>query len=348
MAIYDKVNPAALTAFGLTVAETKAHLNEESLARFMPNENVEAPFVTGLGQKDNGTGIANFRGWDVEPSIGTDSQKAKSFSLDLAPVTQKGLVSERDRMTTATGSLEERTRTLVEDSAANRVISVGNAVELRRAQAIFNGQIVFEADGFIDVVDFHRPAEASVTVDTLWSDNAADPLDDLEELVALRETLIGEKGGPVAALMSSKIYRRIKNSKSLRASLGLPATSRVRVSELELNGLLADMGISEVVIYDHTYGAAGAKQRFTPEDKLVLLPATVGINDAQGSSVARTFWTRSSESMKPSYGLAPEAQFGIVVGAFENEDDAKIWTKADAVVAPAIIHPEYFFVAKVL
>jgi hypothetical protein len=347
MAIYAGATPAELTGFALAEAENELHLNAESLARFMPNENVEVPFVHGALEASQGTGMAGFRGWDVEPGMGKANQKGKDFHVDLAPVTEKGIVSEKDRMTLLNGSLEERTKKLVEDSAAARVISVGNRVEFARAQAIFDGKIQIDDNGFKDLIDFNRPAEASTTLDKLWSDPTTDPLDDLEDMIAAREAIAGSSD-PVAALMSRKIYRMIKKSKSLRASLGLPVNSRGRISDEELNSLLMEIGIAEVVVYDHTYGPAGAKVRLTPEDKLVLLPTTVGINDGKASNVARTFWTRSSEAAKPNYGLAPDAQFGIVVGAFEEEDSAKIWTKADAVVAPAIVHPEYFFSAKVI
>lgn len=347
MAIYAGATPAELTGFARDEAELVPHLNEDSLARFMPNEEVEVPFVHGALEASKSTGMAGFRGWDVEPGLGKASEKGKDFHLDLVPVTEKGIISEKEQMTFLNGSLEERTKKLVQDSCVERVISVGNRVEFARAQAIYEGKIQIDDAGFKDLIDFNRPAESILTLDKLWSDTTTDPLDDLEDLIALRESISGSTD-PVAALLSSKVLRAIKKSKSLRASLGYAATSRGRVSTEELFGLLADIGIAEVVVYDHQYGAAGSKVRFTPENKIVLLPTTVGINDGKASNIARTFWTRSSESKKANYALASDAQFGVVVGAFEDEDSAKITTKADAVVAPGIVHPEYFLTATVL
>lgn len=348
MAFYKGATPAELTAFARTQAENEAHLNEESLARLMPNENVEVPFVSGTLEAAKGSGLAGFRGWDAEAGIGKRSKSAKKFSVDLAPVTEKGVVSERERMTAVNGDLEARTKELVEDLATDNVISVLNFVELCRAKGIFRGKVeIKQEDGFIDEIDYKRPAEAYKALDTLWTTSADGILTDLEKMVEEYEALTGG-ATPGAGLMSRRIFNQIKRSKDLRVSLGMPANSKLRIDDSHVRAILEDIGIPDVILYDHTYGPVGARQRFTPVDELALVPTPVGINDGAASGVARTFWTRSAESMKPNYALAPEAQFGVVAGAFENEDNAQIWTKADACVAPMIVHPEYFMVRKVL
>jgi hypothetical protein len=314
-------------------------LPENSLARWMPNRKVPGLKYEYNSRLEEGSGLASYRAWDAEVPESKDSAKEVIKNFRLAPLSDKARLSEETMMEILDNDDVEVKKAILKQ-VENRALAVATTVEIARAEALFEGKVTIPA--FKTVIDFKRHASSSVTAGTAWSAPGATPL---TNLLAYLKTYKSQTGGEEAGaiLTSQDVVDALYSSEEIKTLLDVPFLLPSHV-----DALLRELRVPQFITNDLRFGQVGNKQRITPNDKLVLLPAPGAVNDEDGNGYAATLWTRSNEARSAEYDLAGVDSFGIVVGSYKVPGSPSIWVKSDAVVLPTLLRPEYTFAAKVL
>lgn len=331
----DVIDPQTLTGYTRrSLAEYEA--DKGSLARWLPNREIaemSARFMVG------GSGLveeARYRSFDAEPEFGKQPE-GKRVTVDLPPLSQQGIISERDQLRLRSADNDIRTRILA-DATRYAVRAVADRSERQRGTVLVTGQANIAQDNYADTADFGRDPSMSVTAGTLWN-AGGDVLADLE---AWYDHYVDVNGvAPGSLVTSTRVARILAANDSFAVQLVNGASRPAGLNDV--NTVLAGLGLPPITIYDRRT----SNGRIIPDDRLLLLPAAVDPNGE--SELGATFWGQTLASSEPEWNIAPSEQPGIVAAAFTHEGIPPIrHTFVDSLTLPVGANMNLSFVAKVL
>lgn len=335
----DIIDPATLTGY------TRKHLTEtdaSGLARFLPNS-LHKKIVVGFEKNANGLmEAAEYRSYDAEIEIG-ESQSGQKVYLELPALGQRMPVSEYDQL-----RLRDAKDSEIRDEVLSTSKRLGKAIldrmEYQRGQVLTTGSVVVDQARFQLNESFGRSAEMDVTVPALWSDPAADALQQLRDLIDAYQLKNDEAPGTI--LMSTKAQLALGRLDIFKSSTTNPRPA----SPAELRSILDSYDIPRIETYDRKVKLR--KQgvvRTTPEDRIFLLPAPTGANNPSGTQLGGSFWGQTLTSSELDWGIEPSARPGVVVGAWKDpKPPVRAELIGDAIGMPVLANPDLAMVAKVL
>lgn len=347
----DLVDPDELTS-QVRVALADMDINgPNTLADLLPSETLDDIEY----EADSGQGglitAADYRAFDGTLTIGRD-EALGAMRGRIHPLGQRIPLFEEDRLRMRNDS-EQRLRSAIERMGQRAAKAVALQVNLKRAEALFTGGLHFEGNGQNFDVDFGRRPDFDKTAVTLWSDDTADPLDDLETWVDEYEAVNGFKPGKIVT--SSRVKRAFyRHPKITALAYNRPASdlSSRLAPEALVDGVLDQYGFPrfdtrggkiKVRLKDHSE----VVRDLIPQDKLLFLEGTGDASVAGSSSLGFTAWGTTLEAMRPEWGISDQP--GIVAAVFETEDvPVRTHVVASAIAMPVLNNPDYGMTVKVL
>ena len=333
----DVIDPQTITDFARRALQ-EYEVSKGTLARWLPNREVADISVRFVVGQAGLVEEARYRAFDAEPEFGKGPQ-GKRVTIDLPPLSQQGIISERDQLRLRTASDEVRQRILL-DATRNAVFAVADRSERQRGTVLATGKATIAQDNYADEADFGRAASMSVTAGTLWGDPAADRLGDLEAWVDHYRDTNGVEPGVL--VMGSRVIRSLTGGKQFATQLVNGGERRASLDDVRT--ILAGSGLPDLIRYDRQTSAG----RVIPDDVIMLLPEPV---DADGgdSELGGTFWGQTLAASEPEYEIQESEQPGIVAAAFTNEGIPPIrHTFVDSLTLPVLANANLSMVAKVL
>lgn len=338
----DLVEPANLTGY-VRASMADYEQRKGTLASFLPNRTVPdivARFVAG----QNGLQpAAEYRSYDAETPIGAGPQ-GRRVTIDLPALGKKVRVSELDQLRMRNAP-EEQQLTSIENTAASVGRSVSDRIEYARGQVLATGKATINENQFVAEADFDRDPSMTKTASTLWSDDGARLLDDIEAWMTSYADLNGDVPGTMA--VSRRILSTMARSSEFR-SLAKNSTDVSVVSQAFINDTLAAYGLPSVVVYDRKVKTAAGIVPVLPANKVLFLPSPVDVNDAEGTDLGATTWGVTLEADEPDYDIAEQDRPGVVVGTYKDDDPLGVWVKAAAIGLPTLANPNLSMVATVI
>lgn len=266
---------------------------------------------------------ASFRSFDAtapygkEKAIGSrkGSLPASSIKLRLNEYSQLRLRQASDD---AIGAAIERKALQNGQSLAIRAI-------FARGDLIANGSVTLSAEnGLTTVIDFGRPGGNNITAGTVWSNPAAPAVTDILSALGYYDTL---NGGPTdTAITSTAVLNALStNLQFIASATGRSDSGLTRINRGAVLQVLADNGISNVIVYDKQYeDITGTTRRVIPQDRFILVPSTNTFSGAESGPIGRTLWGVPAEAFETEYGIAVDDQAGIFAAAFKSSDPERI------------------------
>jgi hypothetical protein len=329
----DVIDPATLTGY-MRESLAAYELRQGSLERWLTNQTVPDIHVSFDVGSFGLTQTARFRAFDAEPEYGKE-EAGKRVSIELPAIGQKIAISEyralRQRNVGDAAMLDSILKT------ADRVVrAVADRMELLRGVVLDTGVATVNQSNFLISDNFGRPAEHSVTAATLWSDPAADRIDDL---LAWQEIYLDTNSvTPGVTLMSTAGYSMFrKGTQFQNAVTGRPMTLG------EIGSILADEGLPPIQIFDRRVNFEGTLTRVIPEDKLLFLP-----RPEESDAMGHTYWGTTLTATDLGWGIADDEQAGIVAGVYRNEQPPVIAEViSDAIGMPVLGNAALSFSAEI-
>ena len=319
----DVINPADLTGFG---RETAEQYDTDITAQLLPSQYVDdVVFSFTVNGKLHET--AGYRAFDAETPIGANAD-VEEKTARLLPVGLKKRFSEYDQLRRRSANSPESVQAAADRLAAELSKATVDRVRLLRAEALVTGRLAINENGVVLNVDFDRKPEFTTAADTAWNDGG----DAIADLETWREEFVEENGvEPTHIVTSTRVFSQLSRSETVRAYLGRDTMA----SREAVNSVLANYGLPQLTVND----ARVAGQRLIPADQVLMAVA----GDAGG-----TVWGTSVEADDPRYGLAAGDLPGLVVGAYQEDDPATKWIRANAIALPILAESNLTFSATVL
>lgn len=333
----DVIDPATLTGFAReSLAEIEARKN--SLARYLPNEEVMDTVVRFMTGANGLVQEAKFRAYDAEPEVGKQ-EGGKRVTLELPAIGQNIPVSEYAQLRTRNAS-DEAILQSIQKTTRNVVLAVADRLERLRGTVLVTGKATIDQNNFKSDDDFGRIGTHTSTAPLLFSDPTSDPIGYLTSLADLYEDTNGVGAGSL--VLSRQILRALAAHSQFRLNSG--GVSRVATLD-EVLSILAGHGLPQVEVYSRRTSAG----LVIPADRLLLLPAPVDPTDADGTELGATFWGQTLTSTDSAFGIEDVEQPGLVAGVYRNEKPPMIAEViSDAIALPVLANANLSLAAKVL
>lgn len=332
----DLIDPATLTGYARRSLE-EYEASKGTLARWLPNREVADVVVKFVAGQAGLVEEAKFRAYDaeIEPGKGAPSKRT---ILELAAVGQNIPVSEYEQLRQRRSNDETVERSILRTT--DRVVrAVADRVERLRGIVLGTGKATIPEIAADD--SFGRSVNHDVTAGTLWT---ASNVDRLAYLETLRQRYIETNGvEPGAFLMSSRVFTALAAGDQFRVQLNNGASRPA--TEQDVNGIVTGAGFPAIYKYDRRTAAG----KVLDDTKILLLPAPVDVNDADGTELGATFWGQTLTSTDERYGIEESEQPGIVAGVYRGEKPPMIAEViSDAIALPVLANADLSLAAKVL
>lgn len=324
----DVIKPVEVTAFA---REVVANTDEGStLAGIFPNVQVDgAVYSWDVGEALSE--LAEYRSFDAEAAFGKSKGRGRKTS-ELAPVSLKKRISEYDQYVRQGANSPESMQAAGERISGELAQAHVNRQALLRGSILTTARLQINEGGFVTDVDFGRRPDFTKTLGTLWSTEGADPIEELELLLAEYEAVNGTT--PDDLITSRRVLSAGKKRMLEAGYFG--TAQQINVTNSMVDDLLVDRGLPPVTVNERR--AAG--KRVIPDDRVILA----------GAGAGGTVWGTPVEGADPAYGLAAGGVEvpGLVVGAYKEDDPQVAFIRSTAVVLPILANPDLTLVAKVL
>lgn len=304
----ELIDPVELTGFARDFME-EFELQNGTLARYLPNREVEDIFVEVTVGDSGLVPEANYRAYDAEPDPGAEPG-GESIMLKLPAISQVIPVSEYTQLRSRNAS-DSTIRNHIVQTMRRVVRAIADRAERTRGVVIATGKATVNQRRFGFDDDFGRSAEMSVTVvGGLWTDAATDRLEQLHDAVEAYTVHNGRPPGSI--LMTRTVFGLLGQGNQFRVQLNNGASRPMAADDLR--GLLVADDLPPIDLYSRRT-ASGV---ILPADSFWLMPEPVDPNDEDGSPYGATTWGRTLTSTLPDWGIGEAEQPGIVVGVSRN------------------------------
>lgn len=332
----DIIEPDELTGY-VRAAQEDYEQAQGTLARYLPNRNVDGISVRFRKGRSGLIPEASYRAYDAAPRPGKN-QSGKRVTLELPALTEELVVGEYDQLRTR-GASDEAVRRDILSTAVRATRAIANRAERLRGIVINTGIATIPELGAAD--DFGRPADHNVLAGALWTDPDVDRIAFLEQLLDTYSTNTGAEPGVM--LMTRRVYRALASGNQFRTLL-VGGGSRPATEE-QVRATLSGAGLPEIEIFNRRTFSG----RVLDERKLFFLPAPVDPDDWEGTELGSTFWGQTLTSTHEDYNLAEAEQPGIVAGAYRGTKPPMIAeVVADSINLPVLANADLSLAAQVL
>lgn len=333
----DLITPAEATGY-VRAALSDLEINNQSLARWLPNVEVSDITVRFVKGQTGFIQEAEFRAFDAEPSM-AGSSSGQRITLELPALGQNRPVSEYDQLRLRNAP-DQVIRDSILKEIKNAARAVADRIERLRGTVLNTGKATIAQGNYVSDDDFGRSGTHNVTAAVLWTAPTTSRLTDLGAWTDVYRATNGDDPG--AMLMSRRAFRALAAGNEFATQL-VGGISRPAL-EADVRSIISSAGLPEIYIYDRSTKSG----KVLPDDRLLFLPAPVDPQSGQ-SEMGSTFWGQTLTSMDSSYAIEPSEQPGVVVGAYKNEKPPMIAeVVSDAIALPVLANANLSFVAKVL
>lgn len=328
----DLVEPVELTGYARARLEDYERQQNGSLSSFLPNEllnDIVARFEVG------GTGlqpVAEYLSYDTETPLAS-LPGAQRVTLELPKLGLKMRVSEYEQLR-ARGNLSNVIlRTSVERITERLVDAISDRMEYERGYAIENASLLIDDEtGFKQTGDWGRDPDHEVTAGDFWTEETADPI---EDLIAWKEQYVATNGfAPGAILTSTRVLTVLQRHASLRVLASSLAGAPQIVTVDAVSNALAAYGLPPIQVYDRQVNFKGTVQKVLSPENLFMLPSPGGT--VGGVKLGATYWGTTLEASEPEYGIGELDRPGIVVGTWKTRDPIAVWVHSSAIGMAAL------------
>lgn len=337
----DIIDPATLTGYArASLADYEARRG--TLARWLPNRTVQDVAVRFVAGSFGLVDVADFRAYDAEPTIGKGPQ-GKRVTLELPAIGQNIPVSEYNQLRALNSNVSDETALATIQRTTDIVVrAVADALERLRGTVLQTGKAT--VSGFMDD-DFGRAGGNTVTAGTMWSTATADALGDLTTWTDAYRDANGEDPG--AILMSTRVLRAMASLNQMKTQLLNSASRPATLADVQAT--VSAAGLPPIYTYDRRVSVAGSSTKVLSDDRVLLLPAPVDVNDWQGTQLGATYWGRTLTSTEPGWEIVEDDQPGLVAGVYRNQKPPMIAeVVSDGIALPVLANANLSFVADVL
>ncbi|GAA3510002.1 hypothetical protein GCM10022234_00200 [Aeromicrobium panaciterrae] len=339
----DLIDPATLTGYARKSLEDY-EAAKGTLARYLPNRTVEDTVVRFNVTQNGLVETAKFRAFDAEPEIGK-GEGGKRVTIELPAIGQNIPITELDQLRNRNASDDLKVREILKTT--RRVVrAVADAMEYQRGVALLTGIGTIAQDNFTAVDNFGRSGSHTVSAGTAWSDVTVDRLADLQAWVDTYEATNGELPGSI--VMTKPVFRAFAKGNQFQTQL-VNGGAR-RPTDAEVRAFVEGQDLPPIEIYTRKVNLSGTgTTSVLGADKLLLLPAPVDPDDAEGTDLGGTFWGRTLTSDDPDWDIEDTEGAGIVAGVWKNDKPPMIsQVISDAIGLPVLANANLSFCADVL
>lgn len=328
----DLVEPVELTGYARARLEDYEREQNGSLSSYLPNEllnDIVARFEVG------GTGlqpVAEYLSYDTETPLAS-LPGAQRVTLELPKLGLKMRVSEYEQLR-ARGNLSNVIlRTSVERITERLVDAISDRLEYERGYAIENAALLIDDEtGFKQTGDWGRDPSHEVTAGDFWTEETADPI---EDLIAWKEQYVATNGfAPGSILTSTRVLTVLQRHASLRVLASSLAGAPQIVTVDAVSNALAAYGLPPIQVYDRQVNFKGTVTKVLSPEYLFMLPSPGGT--VGGVRLGATYWGTTLEASEPEYGLGELDRPGIVVGTWKTRDPIAVWVHSSAIGMAAL------------
>lgn len=328
----DLVEPVELTGYARARLEDYERQQNGSLSSYLPNEllnDIVARFEVG------GTGlqpVAEYLSYDTETPLAS-LPGAQRVTLELPKLGLKMRVSEYEQLR-ARGNLSNVVlRTSVERITERLVDAISDRLEYERGYAIENASLLIDDEtGFKQTGDWGRDPDHEVTAGDFWTEETADPI---EDLIAWKEQYIATNGfAPGSILTSTRVLTVLQRHASLRVLASSLAGAPQIVTVDAVSNALAAYGLPPIQVYDRQVNFKGTVTKVLSPEYLFMLPSPGGT--VGGVKLGATYWGTTLEASEPEYGIGELDRPGIVVGTWKTRDPIAVWVHSSAIGMAAL------------
>lgn len=341
----DLINPVEATGIARAEQELIEQARGGTLARYLPNSFVDSDHVKFFIDSNGLVDEASYRAFNARPEIGKGGG-LKSRTIDLPAISREEPIDEATQKELARLS-DDRIRKSIESAIRRSVQAISARQERTRGILIDTGKVLVDAENFWINDDFGRDAALSITLGTLWSNAAADRI---QQLTDAAEVYASYNDGqyPGAVLFGSRAaYAAFAKGGQFATLLANGATRPAL--RLEVDAMVESAGLPSIDIYDRSTSVNGTKTKVLDATKVYLLPAATDPNDEDGTDLGATFWGRTVSAGFESWAIEPAEQPGIVAGVFREESvGSSIEVQADSIGMPVARNANASMAIKVL
>lgn len=209
---------------------------------------------------------------------------------------------------------------LLEGAAARR--------EQMRMMALTTGAISIVANGQAYSYDYGMPSDHKVTVNTSWSNTAADIGADI---VAGQDKIEDDTGvRPTRAVCDRKTWGYMLRNEIFKKSIYVLSQGQATLTDSVLKQYLMDTYGLEVVVYSKRYNNdSKAATKFVPDDTFVMFPS---------GTLGTTWFGTTPEESDLMGGKAANVSItdvGVAVTSIEKADPVNVETKVTMISLPS-------------
>ncbi len=339
MALWTSViDPAELTGYARgALADLPQH--QSALRAFLPSRlvnDIEWSTFVGQGGLDK---AAMYRNYDATSRV-AERPAAQKMRGELPPMSEELRLGEYEILRKRADPDGPMRDALIND-AITLAKRIETRLEIARGQVLETGKMTINENRVITEVDFGRDPAFTTNVTTMWNNLAtSDPITDLAGAVSVYRRKNGVSPG--AVLMSEKVNSLLLGNASMRAAFGTLVGTPTLLPQSKLDSLFGEYRIPPVFIYDKMIeDGSGNQVRIIDENKIILLPAPVGVEDWQSTELGATFWGPTAESTEygdSSYDFVGNEP-GILAAVHKEDRPVAVWTNASAIAMPVLANP---------
>lgn len=340
--IFDLVTAEAITAYWTQVGDAQPPYLGEEL--FPDNKKLGLDLKWIKGSKGLPVVLAP-SAYDVKAKkrnrIGFEKLTAQmpffkeGYSIDEELRQQLNMVLETGNQTYIDAIMNQ-----VFDDEANLISGARAQRERMRMMALTTGAISISANGQDYDYDYGIPANHKSTVQTSWSNPAADIYGDIEKCIDTIETDTGVR--PSRAVVSQKTWGYFRKNTNIRNAI-LGNNSAVPVSDEKIHSYFMDELNIDIQKYTKKYkDEAGTEHKFVDDDIFVAFPS--------GDLGTGWFGTTPEESdlMSGTAANVSITDTGVAITTVKETDPVQVNTKASMIYLPSFEAADQVYILDVI
>lgn len=202
-------------------------------------------------------------------------------------------------------------------------------VERMRMEALTTGTITLGSNGQAYSYDFGVPSDQKKTVTTSWSDEDADVIKDVQDIV---DDMKGKGYNITRAVINNSVARALRTNKAIKNQIYVLAGGSIGsiTSERVLNYIYEETGV-QFYVYDNVYvDEDGDTHKYVPDNTAIFLPeGTLGYTNYGTTPEESDLMASSSDSQVSLVNSA------IAVTNHIEHDPVLVETKVSMIALPS-------------
>ncbi|MFD1066685.1 major capsid protein [Oceanobacillus locisalsi] len=264
-----------LTGYVQNVPPTREYL----LASFMPEESVyDINFAYNV---INGryAQAASITGWNASAPLRDTAEQERAFG-QVAKLQHGFRLDETQLLQYNRPRAEQEANAVIEGiytSTDELSQGVDDIKEYLRAQAIYNGELVYDDDeNNIHLnIDFGMPGENKLTATTQWSDEGSTPLTDIQAAVKqFKET--NQKQKPVVMHITSATEAHLLNNEQIRTQIYGTDNGNRLLTKTDIQNVFSALSLPPYQVNDDVIVIDDEEVQLLDDNKVVFLGSGLG------------------------------------------------------------------------